>query len=149
MKSRLYELPVFLVGQLEQETYLRWLQRKAVALARRDRKRWKAGASAAKYKVAIHEVVLESGGYDQYTGEKLNWALVSTYDNAASRSDGFRYKQSFALLPTVDHVDPESRRAKFAICGWRTNDCKNYLTVKELAAFCRAFLKHSGEGRDT
>ena len=42
------------------------------------------------------------------------------------------YKRRFALLPTVDHVDPESTEADFRICGWRTNDCKNDLTITEL-----------------
>ena len=41
-------------------------------------------------------------------------------------------REDSPLLPTVDHVDPESTEADFRICGWRTNDCKNDLTITEL-----------------
>jgi hypothetical protein len=53
----------------------------------------------------------------------------------------FDYKKQYALLPTVDHLDDGLGEPKFAICGWRTNDCKNDLTIEELAEFCRMFLR--------
>lgn len=139
-----YEPPKFLSRSTNQPAYTRWLQRKATAHARRDRARWGCPVSISKYKLAIHDAVLRSKGRDFYTGERLAWHLISRYDNQASKSGGTRYKNKFALLPTVDHVDPQSRRPDFQICSWRTNDCKNDLSVRDLKRFCRRFLSHQG-----
>jgi hypothetical protein len=135
-----YELPAFLTGKVTREKYVRWLQRKAQAHAVRDRKRWKQQISVSTYKLEIHAAVKRSKGRDHYTNERLDWMLLSKYDNAKSRAGGTAYKSQFALLPTVDHADPRKREPDFAICGWRTNDCKNDLTIAELRAFCRKVL---------
>lgn len=137
----LYELPPFLRGTLSRGVYVRWLHRKAQAHVRRDRRRWKRTLSASAYKQAIHQAVLESDGRDFYTRERLEWSLLSKYDNRDSRREGGAYKRKFALLPTVDHVNPGADEPDFRICGWRTNDCKNDLTVAELAEFCEKFLR--------
>ena len=136
-----YELPRFLEGTLTRQVYVRWLHRKAQALARRDRKRWKRTISASDYKQAIHHAVLRSDGQDFYTHDPLDWSLLSEWDNREAQRRGGKYKRDFDLLPTVDHMDPESTEADFRICGWRTNDCKNDLTVAELQAFCETFLR--------
>ena len=85
--------------------------------------------------------MLDSDGLDFYTREQLEWSLISKYNNRESQREGSPYKRKFALLPTVDHTDPESEDPHFVICGWRTNDCKHDLTVPELAEFCEAFLR--------
>ena len=141
--SEKYHLPPFLIGQVTQEVYKRWLHRKAQAILRHDRKRRKTATGEA-YQVAIHAAVLESGGLDAYTGEKLDWSLISRYDNEKSRKDGSRYKHDFAFLPTVDHVRGENSQLAFKICGWRTNDAKNDLELKEFLDLCRIVLKHHG-----
>lgn len=138
----LYELPSFLPVSVDRTDYMRWLQRKATAHARRDRKRWCEPISISSYKQSMHAAVVRSAGRDFYTGEKLDWSLISQYDNAESKSRGSSYKKQFALLPTVDHVDPNRARGDFEICSWRTNDCKNDLSLVELKRFCRALLKH-------
>ncbi len=135
-----YELPPFLEGKLSREAYVRWLHRKAQAHAVRDRRRWRRHIKISGYKQAIHAAVLRSQGRDHWTREQLDWSLLSKYDNSESRAGGLAYKRRFSLLPTVDHVDPESKTAKFEICGWRTNDCKNDLTLRELRRFCRKIL---------
>ena len=135
-----YELPAFLSGKISRETYVRWLHRKAQAHAIRDRNRWKRRISVSGYKQTIHEAVQRSRGRDFYTNERLDWTLLSKYDNARSRAGGAAYKSRFALLPTVNHVNPTRRSPDFEICGWRTNDCKNDLTLAELRAFCRKIL---------
>ena len=136
-----YELPPFLENTVvTRRVYVRWLHRKAQAHARRDSKRWGRTIRVSCYKRAIHRAVLQSKGRDFYTHEELDWSLVSKYDNRESQSQGAKYKKRFALLPTVDHADPESKKADFRICGWRTNDCKNDLTMAELRTFCETFL---------
>ena len=138
-----YQLPPFLEGKVERKVYVRWLSAKAQAHVLRDRKRWNRWIGASEYKQAIHAAVFRSNGRDFYTNERLDWSLLSKYNNAASRASGGSYKKKFALLPTVDHVAPEKRDSNFEICGWRTNDCKNDLTLKELKAFCRTVLAKS------
>jgi hypothetical protein len=59
-----------LVGTCSREHYVRWLQRKATAHARRDRRRGNPDARISEYKEAIHEAVLSGGDSDAYTGER-------------------------------------------------------------------------------
>jgi|SRR6516164_7973536 len=100
---RKYGLPEFLKGVVSQDRYERWLHRKAVAHVRRDRKSGTRSATNENYKLAIHEAVRGSNGVDAYTGETLDWSLISKYDNTESEQAGRKYKKGFALLPTVDH----------------------------------------------
>jgi hypothetical protein len=48
------QLPEFLAGKVSAEQYARWLERKAAAHVRRDRKRDFDGAAGAAYRDAIH-----------------------------------------------------------------------------------------------
>jgi hypothetical protein len=114
---------------------------------KRDAKRGNPTCTNDSYRQAIHAAVMAGGDRDVYTGEPLRWDLIRTYDNTESQAGRREYKQQFALLPTVDHLDEGLGEPKFAICGWRTNDCKNDLTFEELAEFCRMFLRHMDDKR--
>ena len=143
--TRKYDLPAFLAGSVvTQEVYERWLRHKVQALVKRDRKRGNATAIGESYRDAIHAAVQESGGRDAYTGEALDWSLISQYDNDESKESGRNYKKGLALLPTVDHVDHGTGPANFRICSWRTNDAKNDLDLAEFIAVCRSVLTHQG-----
>lgn len=133
---RLFDLPPFLDGIVSREAYVRWLQRKAVAHVKRDRKRANRAALVSDYKRAIHRAVCASDGRDAYTNESLDWHLISTYDNDESKQGRRGYKAKFGLLPTVDHVGDGTGPADFAICGWRTNDAKGDLTLEEFVVLC-------------
>lgn len=137
---RLFELPPFLDGVINRAAYVRWLQRKAAAHVRRDRKRGNNTASVSEYKRAIHNAVCASGGKDAYTGEQLDWHLISTYDNDESKQGRRGYKARFALLPTVDHVGDGTGPVDFKICAWRTNDAKGDLSLGEFVALCEKVL---------
>ncbi len=139
-----YVLPSFLSGMVPQEIYERWLRRKAQAHVRRDRRRGNLEAIGEMYRDAIHSAVIESAGLDAYTGEELDWTLISQYDNDESRENGRHYKRGFALLPTVDHVGDGTGPANFKICGWRTNDAKSDLDLPEFLSVCESVLKHHG-----
>ncbi|RKR45946.1 hypothetical protein [Paraburkholderia sp. BL17N1] len=143
MGERKRRLPSFLGGVVSEEVYLRWLLRKAQAHVVRDRARGMT-ATGAQYRDAIHEAVVASEGLDHYTGEHLDWHLISTYANAESQEGRHHYKAGFALLPTVDHVEASAAAASFKICAWRTNDAKNDLTVDGFLALCERVLRHSG-----
>jgi hypothetical protein len=139
-----YQLPSFLKNQVTQEIYNRWLRRKAQDHLRRDRLRGNKSATGETYRDAIHSAVLESNGHDAYTGEELDWKMISKYDNIEAQENGRLYKHDFALLPTVDHVNDGIGAADFEICGWRTNDAKNDLEISEFLKLCQAVLEHHG-----
>ena len=143
----MYAPPDFLTGHYDQNAYGRWLQRKASAHVRRDRKRGNASATVAAYKLAIHNAVCTSQGRDAYTGEFLDWHLLSVYDNAESKVGRRGYKARFSLLPTVDHVGDGLGAAEFLICAWRTNDAKNDLSHADFIALCRKVIAHSDSRR--
>ena len=112
------------------------MARKASAHVVRDRKRGYP-CDVSGYKQTIHAPVLRSGGRDAYTHELLDWSLISTYENEASRVGRHAYKASLALLPTVDHHAPGAANADFRICAWRTNDAKNDLPIEAFVALCK------------
>src|SRR5260370_38291022 len=133
---RLFELPPFLNDVVNRDAYVRWLQHKAKAHIKRDRKRGNTCGSVSEYKRAIHQAVCVSNGIDAYTGEVLAWNLISTYNNDESKQGRRSYKAKFALLPTVDHVSDGTGAADFKICGWRTNDAKGDLLLEDFVALC-------------
>ncbi|SRR6266566_1718330 len=141
-----YEVPECVKDKCEQRVYSRWLQRKAEAHVRRDRKRFRKNCKVSEYKGAIHRAVRDGGDRDFYTGEVLDWSLISTYRNAASTEGKVKYKKSFALLPTVDHTIDEHGKLKFVICSWRMNDMKNDMTNAELYELCELVLRHRANG---
>jgi hypothetical protein len=143
---RKYQLPVFLEGVITQAHYDRWLHRKAMAHIKRDRKRRNEEAINEEYKLAIHRAVEESQGKDAYTGEPLDWTLLSTYDNEESKAHKTQYKKRFALLPSVDHVGTRKGPTEFRICGWRTNDAKNDLSYQEFGDLCRKVVHAANQG---
>lgn len=144
MSQRKHQLPPFLSGIVSEQVYFRWLARKAVAHVRRDRKRFANDAIGAAYRQAIHEAVVASGGRDDYTGEELDWTLLSKYANAESQEGRHHYKAGFALLPTVDHVEASASAAVFKVCAWRTNDAKSDLSIDGFIALCARVLIHAG-----
>src|ERR1700735_542609 len=120
MKKSKYSLPPCLIGKCDEMKYTKWLHRKASAHVTRDRKRFgRTSCTVAGYKAAIHEAVKAGGDLDFYTGERLDWSLVSTFDNETAKAGRSRYKKSLWLLPTVDHTLDEQGKQKFVICSWK------------------------------
>jgi len=133
---RKYPLPPFLEGMISSPDYEKWLSRKAQSHRKRDKANGNSIATNEEYKIAIHKAVIASKGKDTYTGEQLDWSLLSKYNNEESKKLGRVYKQQFALLPSVDHVGDRLGPANFKICSWRTNDAKNDLTLNEFVILC-------------
>jgi len=142
--SKKYDIPSFLQGAISQEVYERWLRRKAQAHVKRDRNRGNSTAIGGTYRIAIHAAVLECNGVDAYTGQQLDWGLLSKYDNESSEEQGRAYKHQFAKLPTVDHIGDGKGIPEFKICSWRTNDAKHDLSMPEFTKLCIEVLKHQG-----
>lgn len=142
---RKYPLPDVLKGKCSQEDYTHWLYSKAAAHVRRDTQRGNPVATKIIYRDAIHRAVCQGGDKDAYTGRLLRWDLIRKYDNEKSKIGKRAYKKEFAGLPTVDHVGDGTSHPDFKICSWRTNDCKNDLTLEELMEVCRDVLKFNAE----
>ncbi len=140
-----YELPEFLKISATQEAYDKWLSRKASAHLKRDRKRGNIASTREQYKIEIHQAVVRSNGFDEYTGKSLRWNLISTYDNDISKNKGREYKATFADLPTVDHVNDGKGDPDFKICSWKVNDAKNDLSLEEFLDLCETVLRHNTE----
>lgn len=141
-RPRKYQLPDFLASKATQASYEKWLHGRAVAHVKRDKKRGNKSTGNEAYKMAIHRAVIHCGGHDHYTGEALDWSLLSQYSNEESKAQGRRYKAKFALLPSVDHVGDGLGEADFKICAWRTNDAKNDLSHDDFVALCRRVVSH-------
>lgn len=140
---RKYQLPIFLQNIVTQNIYEKWLDRKARAHLNRDKKRGNTSITLELYKVEIHNEVCASNGLDAYTGESLDWSLISKYNNDESKEFGREYKKQFALLPTLDHVDDGLGNPNFKICSWRTNDSKNDLSLSEFMELCKKILAYN------
>ena len=131
-----YPVPAFLKGRCLPSVFSKWLDVKTDTLWKRDKKRGKPyalNASQSDYKQKIYQAILRSGDRDPYTGDLLAWELIATWDTSTSHPD--EYKRQFALMPTVDHSDPDV--LEFEICSWLANDCKSYLKPEEFVLFCQ------------
>ena len=128
---------------IEHPTYLRWLRRKAAAHLKRDRKRFpELNLTGEKYRTDIHKAVCDHGTHDFYTGEALDWSLVSTYNNEASKAGRSAYKATFAKMPTVDHRFGTDGTYDFVICALQTNGSKNDMSHTEFVALCQRVVAH-------
>jgi hypothetical protein len=139
-----YHLPPFLEGICTGVQYRRWLLRKAKHILDRDRNANRAcacGATMKTYRMAIHLAVLACGSCDPFTGDPLAWDRISTWVNTKSTDISEKYKD-FALLPSVDHVDPDGAELRFEICGWLINTCKSKFTPDEFTAICESVAEH-------
>lgn len=144
MVLKRHPLPQFLIGRVDPTVYEKWLARKASAHFKRDRMRGYVGITGALYRDEIHNAVIESDGQDYYTGEELDWSLLSKYNNEESSAGRHDYKAGFALLPTVDHIESARKGSGFRICGWRTNDAKHDLSHQEFIELCKLVLHKAG-----
>jgi hypothetical protein len=149
MTAPKYPLPPCLTGKCDQKKYSKWLDRKANAHVVRDRKRHgQTSCTVAKYKLEIHEAVKAGGDRDFYTGEHLDWSLISTFDNDKAKAGRSIYNKLLWLLPTVDHTLDEHGKQKFVICSWKINDAKSDLSLQEFHALCEMVLNYrDGSGR--
>ena len=119
--------------------YSELIQRKAVAVTRRDKRR--GGKYSVKEAIeAIHQAFHRCNGFDPYDGSKLDPELLGTYRNERSKERGAAYKREMAMLPTVDHVTAEPV-PDFEIVSWQTNDAKGDMPPEEFISYCRRVVQ--------
>jgi hypothetical protein len=137
---KIYELPFSI--PVNQNIYKKWLYGKASSIKRRNIKRGDMSSSKPEaYREAIHRAVCDSNGKDFYTGEKLDWSLLSKYRSIDAKRGGLKYFRKFSLLPTVDHYK-DRRTLNFKICSWRANDAKSHMSYSDFIGLCRKVIAH-------
>jgi hypothetical protein len=144
-----FPLPQFLQGLLTPAAYDNWVRVKAWALFKRDKRRKLPVAlksTIVQYKETVNGAVGASGPLDPYTGDKLKWDLISTWDPQSAKSDADYVKQ-FYLMPTIDHVDPRGNALAFEICSWEVNCCKSFLNPGQFIALCNRIVEYRASGK--
>jgi hypothetical protein len=137
---KVFYLPDFLNNICTEDLYEAWLDKRAEELYVRDRDQkrpYGLAGSKAMYKRAIHAAVILAGLYDPFTGQRMGWELIKTWDTAKKAGDPFAEYEKYFLLPTVDHCDPYGQKLDLEICSWRINACKGDLTPEEFIGLCR------------
>ena len=144
-----YNLPEYLQGLIPQEIYRRWLCARGAALVARDRRKKRPYANITDggqvYAEHIHAAVCAGASEDPFTGRPLAWELIGTYDDFSSEAGGVAFLKKFALLPTVDHIDPSSDTLAFEICSYEINKCKYSLGPAEFVAQCKRIVEFRGK----
>jgi hypothetical protein len=107
------------------------------ALCRNQGRPYALAGSNALYQYVIHSAACAAGLYDPYTGERMKWELIGTWDSTKGKNQSDAYDKEYYLLPTVDHVDPFGDKLEFEICSWRINCCKSGLTPDDFVEVCR------------
>jgi hypothetical protein len=115
-----HTVPECIKAYCEQVKYSRWLHRMVAAHTLRDLKRDMA-CTIARYKAEIHAAVCSRGDLDFYTGEPLDWSLISTYDNESSKTGKIRYKKTLSLLQlSTTHLMKRANRNSSFVLGMST-----------------------------
>ena len=143
MAIKKIEAPSFITGGEVRKKYKKWLYSKADSHYKRDSKIHNNKFSKSDYRIALHEAVKLSEGLDHYTGKKLDWHLIGSWDNKKAKEiQG--YKRKFKNLPTLEHVYREdvSITLEFVICGWAVNDAKNDLSIDEFIELCKEVVEY-------
>jgi hypothetical protein len=136
-----YLLPGYLEGRCSQVLFRKWVDWIAEERLVRDRKIKRPYAIEGHmllYKQVIYKASLV-GEFDPFTGEFLLWELIGQWDPAKRSPDAVNFKK-FALLPTVDHIDPASDILQMEICSWKINTCKGNLNPQEFVELCRRVI---------
>ena len=141
-----YSLPSFLQGTVTQTDYIKWLNQKCDSMRQRDLKLKRPYAfvnSRMAYKQKIHQAVLDNGQFDPYTGEKLDWALISRQKSLKKCNYVNNFLNTFALLPAVDHIG--SGKLEFEICSWLINEAKSCMDPDEFIGLCKKVVDFRGK----
>jgi hypothetical protein len=141
--ARKWSIPECLKPTLsDEDAFRKWLDRKAASVRKRDMKRNLPVHSLSAMKEAIVDAIERSEGRDFYTGEALDWHLISTWVGAEEGTSASVYRRRFWNLPSIDHDFTDPAKTAFHLCSWRMNDSKNDQTIEEFLALADAVRRH-------
>ena len=123
--------------------YKQWLQRQAMIVTKRDRKR--GGSYRVKDAMdAIHAAAHRSDGIDPYDGQPMNGPLLDADNPSFSSSTKADQLASIKRCPTVQHARG-ALICDFEIMSRQTADAKGEMTAEEYLEHCRAVVQFRGE----
>ena len=123
--------------------YKQWLQRQAMLVTKRDRKR--GGSYRVKDAMdAIHAAAHRSDGIDPYDGQPMNGPLLDADNPSFSSSTKADQLASIKRCPTVQHARG-ALICDFEIMSRQTADAKGEMTAEEYLEHCRAVVQFRGE----
>jgi hypothetical protein len=140
-----YPLPAFADGELTPHEYSHWVVGESADAYRRDCVKMRPFALKSSQKQCgnvVHEAVIAGNGIDPFTGARLRYDLVHTYDPIKARGN-IDYERQFDLMPNVDHIDPEADVLALEICAKRINLCKSEQNPEEFLNMCRKIVEYS------
>ncbi|MDD5675966.1 MAG: hypothetical protein PHC61_17480 [Chitinivibrionales bacterium] len=148
-----YVLPKYLESIFTQKNYSALVEQKAGSLRDEDRRRKLPcffRYAKRDYALAIHTAFQNCDGKDPFTGESLRWDLLHKYFKTKIQKLmllktplGATVRER-ALLPSIDHKDPQALVLDFEICSLRVNSSKSYMTPAEYIALCKMVVANSG-----
>jgi hypothetical protein len=147
----IYFPPGWMSGIVDTVKYRAWLLKRAKEIRKSDLERGRVFAKsheASDYRRLINDAVYANGRYDPFTGDTLDWTLIKEWDTSKSIDSTGAYIKKFALLPVVDHIDPEAADLRFEICANQVNLCKSHLTPDEFVALCRRIVAYRDAGNN-
>ena len=116
-------------------TYREWLDRQAQSIKRRFTGTTKR-PTCDHIKRRVHKAVQRSGGYDFYTGERLEWHLLN---HPRATTGGRRAHCQRGRRPSVDHFTGVNA-PDFRLCSGLVNDAKGALSHAHFVQLCRQVL---------
>ena len=118
--------------------YKQWLQREALIVTKRDRKR--GGSYRVKDAMdAIHAAAHRSDGNDPYDGQPMNGFLLDPHNTTNSSKDA-QQMASTRRCPMVKHARGELI-CDFEIMSRQTGEAKGEMTAEEYVEHCRAVVR--------
>lgn len=117
-------------------TYSSWLERQALNCKHRDPVGCRQGIEV--YRAAINAAVVRSAGFDEYTGEPLEWNRLN---QAMPEGVGRRRHRIRGRYPSVDHYQGLGV-VQYRICSGTVNAAKGALDHQQFVEMCRRVVAH-------
>ena len=129
--------------ELKPFIYKQWLQRQALTVTKRDRKR--GGSYRVKDAMdAIHAAAHQSDGIDPYDGQPMNASLLETKNPTLSTSQEADQLALARRCPVVKHTRG-ALICDFEIMSRQTADAKGGMSTEEYIEHCRAVVRYRGK----
>ena len=139
-----YPLPSYLQGVQTQASYNYWVSTKAKHLRDNDiagKRPFDTIPTHEEYDQEVNRAAVACNGIDPFTGDKLRFDLIDSYDDRRAKGD-IAYDKQFDLMPVADHIDPVAAVLSLEITAKRTNACKSGQTPEEFLAMCGTIAAH-------
>jgi hypothetical protein len=139
----IYFPPDFAKGKCTVRQFRKWLKDRTRTLYCRDvelKRPYALNSSWSTYTHMMNDAA-QHGQFDPYTGVELTWEEIDTWNPDLARGNR-EYAKAFALMPTIDHIDPAADVLEFEICSWKINSCKGNLNPQEFVDLCKRVVEY-------